>query len=129
MPLPGMPNLNSDIEDHDSSLISPTLGAPSKDGASSLEDDEFDLQAPEHVKPMMNEPEDTMRSFVTTKKIVKDGIQVVATRLAFYNQTRIKDGDLVTIKSTDDFGEWMRCVDPDFEKQRLEFLRNKKAKK
>jgi hypothetical protein len=57
------------------------------------------------------------------------GIEVVATMNGFYNQSRKKDGDKFFVKSFEELGSWMICIDPVLEKKRQEFLKQKKAKK
>lgn len=61
--------------------------------------------------------------------VSKQGIKVVANRKGFYNQMRYKEGDQFTIRSVEEFGEWMTCVDPSMEKKKQEFFKQKKAKK
>lgn len=58
----------------------------------------------------------------------KKGIEVVATRKGFYNQNRLRDGDKFYIKSPEDFGDWFRCTDPLFEKERVKFLEKARRK-
>lgn len=57
------------------------------------------------------------------------GIKVEATRKGFYNQMRYKEGDQFVIRSEEEFGEWMKCLDPSMEKKRAEFFKQKKARK
>ena len=54
------------------------------------------------------------------------GIPVVATRKGFYNQMRFKEGDEFLIRSEQDFGEWMMCVDPALEKKRKAYFEQKR---
>lgn len=53
-------------------------------------------------------------------------IEVVAMRKGFYNQQRYEEGDKFLIRSEDDLGEWMKCVDASKEKHRVELFRKKK---
>jgi len=56
----------------------------------------------------------------------KEGFEAIATRPGFYNQFRLKTDDQFTIDSFEAVGDWMRMVDPDHEKKRVQFLREKK---
>jgi hypothetical protein len=68
-------------------------------------------------------------SNVTVSKFPKNGIEVVALRKGFYNQNRIEEGQVFLIKDKEQFGTWMKCTDPDMERERIKFFNNKKAKK
>lgn len=79
-------------------------------------------------KPQIINPQDSNDSQVDVKAS-KKGIEVVATRKGFYNGSRLKEGDSFIVKSEEDLGEWMKCVDRSIEKKRVEILNSKKAKK
>lgn len=79
-------------------------------------------------KPQLNDPEKN-DSVVTVANMSQSGIKVVATRKGFYNQTRISEGQSFIIRSFEEVAEWMSCVDPIIEKKRIQFIKDKKAKK
>ncbi len=116
--MPDMPSLK--VADS----MSTELEVPSKEGAS-------DLIAPDHalVKPITESFEEKSNSSIVAPKISKSGIEVVALRNGFYNQHRLVEGNVFVVKSFEDLGEWMKCIDPDLQKKHLENLKNKKAKK
>ena len=58
-----------------------------------------------------------------------EGIPVVCTRKAFYNQMRYKEHDQLVLNSEDDLGEWHTCLDPKMEKKRVQKIKDKKARK
>lgn len=60
--------------------------------------------------------------------VKKQAIEVVATGLGFYEQHRKVEGDRFTVPSIDMTGNWMRCIDPKHEKQRVERLEAKRQK-
>lgn len=123
--MPGMPNLvKSDSLDSMSSLISPGSEVVSKDATPGLE-----LDIPSHDKPIIESFEQKSHSNIVAPKISKNGLEVVALGKGFYNQHRIKEGDVFIIKSFEELGQWMKCVDPDLQKMHLENIKNKKAKK
>lgn len=62
------------------------------------------------------------------KKSLKE-IEVVALRLGFYKQERKMEGDAFTVPSLDKVGTWMKCVDPQLEKQHLALQKQRNAAK
>ena len=114
--MPGMPSSVSDESDSklDSSPIK--LSVP-------LHDEEV------FKKPLLNTPDSNNSSTIAVPLISKQGIEVVAIRKGFYNRNRYKEGDKFFIRSEEQFGEWMKCVDPILEKKRIELYKSKKAKK
>lgn len=62
------------------------------------------------------------------KKSSKE-IEVVALRLGFYKQERKMEGDSFTVPSLDKVGSWMKCVDPQMEKQHLALQKQRNAVK
>lgn len=66
-----------------------------------------------------------------TKKVseVKGDIEVEALTKGFYNQDRKAVGDTFKISSLDEYGTWMKCIDPKIEKQAQKHLEAKYAKK
>lgn len=114
MELPKMPSLN-------------TLNTDSSD----ISDESLTL--PNHedvvVKPTIISPDDTLATETKIPLAPAKGIDVVATGKGFYNQTRHREGDKFVVKSFEEIGSWMMCLDPVFEKKRQEILKNKKARK
>ena len=100
---------------------------PTLSEASSYEE-ASDLALPEHVKPILESVENKSESLVSASPL-KKGIEVVALRKGFYNQHRLKENETFTVKSFEDLGEWMKCLDPDLQKKHFENLKNKKAMK
>lgn len=80
-------------------------------------------------KPSIITADETDNSKVNIPLAPKSGIEVIATRKGFYGQMRKKVGDKFTVKKVEWLGEWMKCVDPALERERVKFLKNKKAKK
>ena len=68
-------------------------------------------------------------SNVSVPKIPKTGIAVIATRKGFYGQQRLKEGDKFVVRKIQDLGEWMKCIEPSMERERLNYFKDKKAKK
>lgn len=94
------------------------------------EQDLKDLQTlgtPEHNKgyTVANEG---MASNVKVPKAPKGGFEVIATRLGFYKQERLRENDVFHIEKFEDVGEWMKFTDPDLEKKRVKFFQDKKAR-
>lgn len=119
--MPTMPILNySDDGDSESSSLSPVPAFPKGDAG---------LEVPEHFKKPSFDTVESKNNSQVTVKLSKNGIEVVALRKGFYNQHRIRENDLFLVKSFEELGEWMKCVDPDLQKKHLENLKNKKAKK
>lgn len=93
------------------------------------------LDAPSHEDafqgPVIDTPENNLnnKSEVSIPLVPKKGIEVVALRKGFYNQMRWNEGDKFLIRSEKEFGEWFKCTDSYYEKKRLEFYKEKKAKK
>lgn len=67
-------------------------------------------------------------SEIKLPKVPVGGIEVVATRKGFFGQQRYKKDDKFFVKSFEELGEWMKCSDSNFEKQRVAFFKEKKAK-
>ena len=82
-----------------------------------------DDEKPDYVDPEKND------SVIDIPEFPKTGIKVVATQKGFYNQKRINPGEEFTVKTKKRLGSWMKCLDPAIEKKRVEFFKNKKAKK
>jgi len=89
--------------------------------------DEASLEVPAQDEPKV-ELETVEKTISNSLKISvpKGGIKVVATRKGFYNQLRIKTGDKFTVNSFEKLGSWMICEDKEFEKKRVELLKDKK---
>lgn len=122
--MPSMQPKSSSGESSDS--LSPSFAEGSEVKASGPE---VKLETPAHVgKPEIINPALENNSQVAALA-PKKRIEVVALGKGFYNQRRLKEGDKFHINSESEFGSWFKCVDKEFEKKRVEFLKNKKAKK
>jgi len=64
------------------------------------------------------------------KKVEKDsaGVEVVALGKGFFRNSRKKLGDKFLVPSLDLVGDWMRCTDPEVEKQHQNLIKERKAK-
>lgn len=119
--MPKMPNMPSVNNGSSSPLVD---GLDSSDPSS--------LDAPLHEdKPIIEtgDRSDSNKSILSVPSAPKKGIEVVALRDGFYNQMRKAQGSKFTIRDESEFGEWFRCVEPSFEKKRVNFYKEKKAKK
>lgn len=113
VPVPGMP------------MPSAPAPMPSQEDPAGSED----LNPPVHEeRPVVSQSAPQVANEIAVKLAPKKGIEVVALRKAFYNQDRKHAGSRFFIKGPEDFGEWMKCIDPYWEKQRVEFYKQKKAK-
>jgi len=93
-----------------------------------------DLTTPNHEEATLpsatlQDPEVSLANKATLPAVSSRGIKVVAQRNGFYNQDRKRAGDIFYIKSAENFGNWFTCEEPEQEALRVEFIRNKKAKK
>lgn len=77
--------------------------------------------------PTYKTAESENTSLKSIPQIPANGIEVMATRNGFYNLHRIVENDIFTVRKFEDLGEWMKCLDPDLEKERVKFFKNKKA--
>lgn len=68
-------------------------------------------------------------SDVKVPKLPPNGILVIAKGKAFFGQRRIAPGEKVLLDGPHQFGAWQECVDPDWEMQRLDHFKKKKAKR
>lgn len=111
----------------------PGLQQKSEEAEGSSQDDSS-LQPPSHEEvnhfepPKYDSPEQSLSSEVDVPVVPKQGIEVVATRKGFYNQTRRVEGDEFFVKEFGELGDWMKCVDKHFEKKRVEAIKAKKQK-
>lgn len=129
MPMP-MPKIQSSGESSgDADSQAPFAEDPAVNPAGS----DVELDTPSHDEAFPKPSIDTFETKVQTSIVMPQapakGIEVVAIRKGFYNQNRIKEGDRFFIRDDKDFGEWMTCVDPVWERRRKEFYKIKKAKK
>lgn len=89
----------------------------------SLIDNELEDDKPKIIDPSKND------SVIEVTKMRSSGIEVIANRKGFYNQRRLVTGDKFKVKNFEALGEWMNCVDPVIEKQRVKVLQEKKVRK
>jgi hypothetical protein len=54
------------------------------------------------------------------------GIEVVAIRPGFFKNRRMNVGEIFTVKSMEKVGAWMKCTDPELEKQHQALAKKKK---
>lgn len=123
--MPNLPSLNNESSESEVGASSSPFtedSAELKTAESNVTEEEVVITKPVVVTP--SEPSNHVKL-----QVPKKGIEVVATRKGFYNQNRLRDGDSFHIKSTQDFGDWFRCVDPMFEKERVKFLQEARKKK
>lgn len=59
---------------------------------------------------------------------VAGGIQVMALRKGFYKGSRKSEGNVFSVASMDQVGEWMKCMDPAAEAEHQKILKAKKLK-
>ena len=90
------------------------------------------LAVPKHEEVVLPkvEIEDPSTKSSTEVKIPqapKGGIQVIATREGFFNQMRTKKGTKFIVPKIESLGEWMECIDPVMEKERIRQMNKKKA--
>ncbi len=67
-------------------------------------------------------------SNVKEVKNLSEGIEVVALRKGHYKTSRKKQGDKFLISSLSEAGEWMKCTNPEAEKEHQELLKKRKEK-
>ena len=83
------------------------------------------LAPPVHDKVQIISPDDDNNSIIPVP-LTKQVIEVVATRKGFYGQERITEGRKFSVASFAALGEWMECTDPETEKRRKQFFKDKK---
>jgi hypothetical protein len=93
----------------------------------------LELDTPSHEglddKPKINKPDEQSVSNVKVVPSPKKGIEVVATRKGFFRQSRRREGDVFVVPSFELLGDWMKCTDPNLEKQRLQMIKERKSNK
>lgn len=136
--MPSMPSLPSAPKQESSSGEAKAPQAPFTDeSVGNSADSDVGLTPPSHEEqdavsqaaPQINNSSaPDISNLVAAPVAPKGGIKVVATRKGFYNQMRYKEGDQFIVRSEEDFGEWMMCLDPVFEKKRIEQFKQKRIK-
>lgn len=122
--MPNLPSLNTDSSESEVGASS----SPFTDGSAEVKAAEPEVNAEElSAKPEIVKPSESSNH--VKLQVPKRGIEVVALRKGFYNQNRLKEGDVFHIKSTEDFGDWFKCTDPLFEKERVKILLEARKKK
>jgi hypothetical protein len=118
--MPNMPKMPSfGAQNLASELSSPSSEESQKDSS----------VGEEIVKPTLTTHEASVANQFKMPMTSNKGIECVASRKGFYNQTRLREGDSFTLRSENEFGDWFKCVDKDLEKKRVEFIKMKKASK
>ena len=112
----------------------PTLENNSLDESLVSSESSNELETPEHTEEFKAPEIDKGEFRNDSEKLIptisaKKAIECIADRKGFYNQERLEEGDKFKIKSEEEFGEWFHCVDPDLERKRKLFLKEKKAMK
>lgn len=137
-----MPQPLKNTVEGSSAPSSPILGMPSNDGVPSLdlpealESVQADLMEEEVLteraiieRPMIKDSAKQDHSSLKLPNAPKGGFEAVATRSGFYGQSRLREGDTFQMAAFEDFGEWMKFLDPDIERKRVQFLKEKKTKR
>ena len=57
------------------------------------------------------------------------GIEVVAIRPGFFKNRRMVAGDVFNVAAMEKVGDWMKCTNPELEKEHQAMMRKKKAGK
>jgi len=100
---------------------------PAPQGPVKTNEVEFSKASPEaEEKPIHVMKEAPKPHSEVSLKPASGGIEVVATRAGFYKQRRLSKGDKFKVSKKEDFGAWMSCTDPEAEKQRVQYLSEKK---
>lgn len=89
------------------------------------------LDTPEHVesKPNIYSVEGSISNKIKAPLVPSNGkIEVVAVRNGFFNQHRKAEGDKFFVPKIESLGDWMKCIDPVMEKERVKILKAKKKK-
>lgn len=124
--MPNLPSLNNESSESEVGASS----SPFTEDSAELNAAESDVTVEEDVqiaKPVVVTPSEPSNQ--VKLQVPKKGIEVVALRKGFYNQNRLKEGDTFYIKSTEEFGDWFKCTDPLFEKERVKILLEARKKK
>lgn len=128
--MPGMPSLNQVSALEEAEIVESSLSVGSPEHESSGEsieksDESFHVdQKSDKIKA-----DETISNKVFLPPAPKSGIEVVALRKGFYRNQRREEGSKFVIKSMDDLGDWMECIDPVLEKKHKEMIKEKKARK
>lgn len=84
-----------------------------------------ELSAPSHEDAPVPQPSAPVAK---VGLLESKGVEVIATRPGFIYQQRYKKGDRFSLKKGSEIGEWMKCIDPSFEKEREKYFKKKKAR-
>lgn len=79
------------------------------------------------VKPIIESFETKIHNRIEIK-VPTQGIEVIAARNGFFNQERVSEGKKFFVRNVEELGDWMICTDPDNERKRAEFFKEKKLK-
>lgn len=126
MPFPMPENNNTeDMPVHEGS----SLPLPSNEVALTPPVHEEPEPSQDFQLPSLNQPGKDVSSIVSAPVMSTRGLEVVALRDGFYNRSRIPKGQTFFIRNFEDIGDWMKCVDPYWEKKNVEYHKLKKARK
>lgn len=92
------------------------------------------IPSPGDLKPKIKNPDTDAQNVISNKKEIEQSssgglIEMKALRKGFFNQIRIRAGGKFFISSFEDLGSWMVCVDPEMEKKRKKYVKEKRRKK
>lgn len=111
----------------ESNTLPKPLEKSPNEGLKSLKSE--DLTPPSHEEKVEIVNPDDDNDSIKPVPLTKQVIEVVATRKGFYGQQRIVAGQTFKIAKEEDLGEWMTCTNPEMEKKRKKFFKDKKARK
>ena len=124
-----MPSMPSVSVDNSVSGESANVLSPAEHVEEVVENASEEKEDVKEEKPIYNNPDKDVDNEVDVPITSKKNIEVIATRKGFYKQQRIKEGQTFFVTKFEELGLWMKCRDKSIEKKRLEFFKNKKAKK
>lgn len=124
-----MPQMPAMKKNETTEVASPSVHSSPVPASSEAGSEDLNVPGHELTKPHLDKAEEKDNSLVKVAfNTPRNGIEVMATRKGFYNQHRIQENETFKIGSFEELGDWMKCVDPDLEKKRLEILKSRKAK-
>lgn len=119
--MPGMPSANTQPEENVNTSL------PAEQEEAKVETSESEEET-ESERPTYVTSETTNNSVMNLPRFPKNGIEVEATRKGFYNQNRINPGKIFKVKKPEHLATWMKCTDPDLEKERVKLFKEKANK-
>lgn len=80
------------------------------------------------AKPEIENVSQDNHSNVASPKAPKEGFEVRAKQLGFYNQHRYRENDVFFVRSWEDLGDWMELSDPDLKKKHMKEITERRKK-